>query len=262
MSRLILEDVSFAYDQETVLNQINLNIHSGEFLVLLGPSGSGKSTLLRLLAGLEIPTKGRVLQDGVPVTRADRSRAVVFQDYSLFPWLSLEDNVSLAVSKGQPWLGKAEWQSTAKTLLTDVGLGNAVERYPFEVSGGMRQRAAIARALALEAPILLLDEPFGALDPINRIRLQDLLREIRLQRPRVPTTIFVTHDLDEALWLGQRVALLGACPGHLISEYPVPMEGRHDRDIFRHLPAVQALRQLLEEQLADDVLRQVARKVA
>ncbi|MCG5502239.1 ABC transporter ATP-binding protein, partial [Ectothiorhodospira lacustris] len=242
MSGLTLENVSFSYGQDTVLDRINLNIRSGEFLVLLGPSGSGKSTLLRLLAGLEAPAKGRVLQEGVPVTRAGRDRAVVFQDYSLFPWLTLTDNVALAVAKGQPQLGKADRLAVARALLVDVGLEIAAGRCPFEVSGGMRQRAAIARALALEASVLLLDEPFGALDPINRIRLQDLLREIRLRRPRVPTTVFVTHDLDEALWLGQRVALLGACPGHLIGEYPVPAEDRSSRDVFRRQPAVQALR--------------------
>lgn len=262
MSQLQINHLTFGYDKVPVLHQINLTVDSGELLVLLGPSGSGKSTLLRLLAGLETPDHGQILQNGEPVLGASRDRAIVFQDYSLFPWLTLQENVALALACADPGLNRPARLKKAAEQLTEVGLGDARQRYPFEVSGGMRQRAAIARALALDASVLLLDEPFGALDPVNRLRLQDLLHRLRQRHALAPTTIFVTHDLDEALWLGDRVAVLGASPGHLVGIYTPPRRGRENREVFRHQPEVRALREQIEDQLAVDVLRRLSAEEA
>lgn len=258
MSQLDIQNLSFSYGDALILDRLTLSIESGECLVLLGPSGSGKSTLLRLLAGLESADSGHITHQGQLITGASRDRSVVFQDYSLFPWMSLLENVRLAVSKAHPSLNRRQQKDKARALLDEVGLTDALHQYPFEVSGGMQQRAAIARALALEASLLLLDEPFGALDPVNRIRLQDLLNQVRQQQDKVFSTVFVTHDLDEALWLGDRIAVMGASPGHLISVHSVPKkQERTVRDHYRHLVEVQALRLQIEEALASDVLRRL-----
>jgi ABC-type nitrate/sulfonate/bicarbonate transport system, ATPase component len=258
MSQVDIQNLSFSYGDTLILDKLTLSIEAGECLVLLGPSGSGKSTLLRLLAGLEAANSGHIAHKGQPVTGASRDRSVVFQDYSLFPWLNLLENVRLAVNKAHPSLNRRQQKDKARALLDEVGLTDALHQYPFEVSGGMQQRAAIARALALEASLLLLDEPFGALDPVNRIRLQDLLNQVRQQQGKVFSTVFVTHDLDEALWLGDRIAVMGASPGHLISVHSVPKKKeRTDRDHYRHLVEVQALRLQIDEALASDVLRRL-----
>jgi NitT/TauT family transport system ATP-binding protein len=258
MSQLDIQNLSFSYGDALILDRLTLSIESGECLVLLGPSGSGKSTLLRLLAGLESADSGHIAHQGQLITGASRDRSVVFQDYSLFPWMSLLENVRLVVSKAHPSLNRRQQKQKAQALLDEVGLTDAQHQYPFEVSGGMQQRAAIARALALEASLLLLDEPFGALDPVNRIRLQDLLNQVRQQQDKVFSTVFVTHDLDEALWLGDRIAVMGASPGHLISVHSVPKkQERTDRDHYRYLVEVQELRLQIEEALASDVLRRL-----
>ncbi len=167
---LILDRVSFGYNGVTVLEDISLDIGEGQFLCLLGPSGSGKSTLLRLIAGIEMPSRGRIICRGKPVSGPGIDRGMVFQDYSLFPWMNLVENIALAISKANSRLSKREQRALADEYLAMVGLAGLGRKYPFELSGGMQQRVAIARALALGSPFLLMDEPFGALDPINRAR--------------------------------------------------------------------------------------------
>lgn len=230
---LQLRDVTFDYGRDTILERIDLDVPRGEFVSLLGPSGSGKTTLLRLVAGLARPSRGVVRWDGEIVTAPSLRRAIVFQDYALFPWMSLRANVELAVRKASPALGRRERRDLAEGFLAMVGLEGAGAKHPHELSGGMRQRGAIARAFALGPDLLLLDEPFGALDPVNRARLQDLLLEVWSAGSPRKTILLVTHDVDEALLLGSRVVVLGSAPGRVIADLPVPFaHPRSRRDLF------------------------------
>ncbi|ENO85928.1 ABC transporter ATP-binding protein [Thauera linaloolentis] len=257
-AELSLEGVGFSYeDAAPILEKIDLEIPAGQFVCLLGASGSGKSTLLRLLAGLQFPDQGRLLQNGKPITGPGFDRGVVFQDYALFPWMTVVDNIAIAIGKAQPGTRKADCRAQAVDYLGKVGLESAVGQYPFELSGGMRQRAAIARALALRSPVLLMDEPFGALDPTNRARLQDLLTEAWETEATKKTIVFVTHDIDEALYLGDRVVVLGSTPGRLIADLPVPFARHRDRRSLFDSSGFHALRESIAETLAADTLRQL-----
>src|SRR5215468_2756349 len=178
-----------------VLHDINLRIDAGELVVLLGPSGCGKSTLLNLVAGFILPTRGRVTHDGQTVTRPDRRRTVVFQDYALFPWMTVQKNVEFGL-KAQG-VEPVERARIARDFLALVKLSGCEDRYPYEISGGMKQRAAIARALAPNPDILLMDEPFGALDAQTRVLLQEEL--VRIVAATNRTVVFVTHSIDEAV---------------------------------------------------------------
>ncbi|MDR1709411.1 MAG: ABC transporter ATP-binding protein [Candidatus Accumulibacter sp.] len=256
---LRLDDVSFAYGGEPVLRRVALDVPEGRFLSLLGPSGSGKSTLLRLVAGLERPTRGRITWKGVDIAGPGIDRAVVFQNYSLFPWFTAQANVALAVAKAHPDWSRARRLALARDYLARVGLVEAAEKYPLQLSGGMQQRAAIARALALEAPVLLMDEPFGALDPVNRGRLQDLLIEVWKGSSPRRTIVFVTHDIDEAVYLGDRVALLGAGQGKLLAEIDVALPRPRPRAEFFASPEFRTLRAAIAERLDADVISGLAR---
>ncbi|MDR1304153.1 MAG: ABC transporter ATP-binding protein [Verrucomicrobiales bacterium] len=227
---LQLERVACFLGHQLVLDDLNLTVSEGEFVALLGPSGSGKTTLLRLLAGLARPTSGRVTHRGVTVSGADTSRGLVFQDYALFPWLTMTGNLALAVGKSRPGLGHRQRTALAEEFLEMVGLPGTGRKYPFELSGGMRQRGAIARAFALGSEALLLDEPFGALDPLTRIALQDLLLGIWGGHAGKKTVLFVTHDLDEALYLSDRVIVLGSSPGRILADLPLTLPRPRDRE--------------------------------
>jgi NitT/TauT family transport system ATP-binding protein len=218
---LRVENLFFSYGDHLALENINLDFAEGEFVCLLGSSGCGKTTLLRLLAGLEVPGAGRLYWKGTPITGPSLERGVVFQEYSLFPWLRLRDNVAIAIVKARPALAKNEALDLADEYLGMVGLLNSGSKYPHELSGGMRQRGAIARTLAIGSPVLLMDEPFGALDPANRMRLQDLLLEIWSKTASKGTVVFVTHDVDEALFLGDRVVIMGSSPGRVIGNLQI-----------------------------------------
>ncbi len=258
---LILQGVDFSYDAERILQGIDLDIPAGQFVTLLGASGSGKSTLLRLIAGLQPPQRGHLAWDGRKIDGPGLERGVVFQDYALFPWLSVVDNIALAVGKANPDLNKSLRRERSREHLRQVGLESAIGKYPFELSGGMRQRAAIARALALGSPLLLMDEPFGALDPVNRAKLQDLLLEIREagsgQSSQQKTVVFVTHDVDEALYLGDRVIILGSTPGRVIADLPVSFPRHRDRRVLFGSREFHELRESIAETLAADTLRQL-----
>ena len=255
---LLLEDVSVQYGTVSILERIRLEIPEGQRVSLLGASGSGKSTLLRLLAGLLKPSHGRLNWRGQPIRGTSLERGLVFQDYSLFPWLSMVNNVALAVGKARPQAGKAERYKTAAHWLRRVGLDEAIAQYPFELSGGMQQRGAIARLLALGSPLLLMDEPFGALDPVNRARLQDLLVDIvETAQPR-KTLVFVTHDVDEALYLSDRVIMLGSAPGRIIADLTVPPPRRRDRRTLFESGTFHALREQIAARLQADTLQRLA----
>ncbi len=209
------------------LKDINLAVHRREFMCVLGQSGCGKSTLIRILAGLETPTSGQVLVDGKPVTGPGRDRGMVFQSYTLFPWLTVKQNVMF----GPRMAGKrgAENEGEARQWLALVGLEKFENSYPHELSGGMKQRAAIARALANGPRILLMDEPFGALDPQTRQQMQAYLLQIW---KNVDITIFfITHDLDEAIFLSDRILILDPRPGRVreVVEVPVPRPRDHEQ---------------------------------
>jgi NitT/TauT family transport system ATP-binding protein len=214
MHEIAIDNVSFTYGSNEVLRNIDLTVEAGEFVCLLGPSGCGKSTLLRLLAGLSHPSSGAITMDGIQITGPGLDRGVVFQDYSLFPWMTAGQNVVLALEQAFPGKSKKEYRQTALEYLEMVGLAEAFPKLPGQLSGGMRQRAAIARSFAVNSPVLLMDEPFGALDAITRARLQDLLLQLwDLRQGERKTVIFVTHDVDEALLLANRVVVLGLNPG-------------------------------------------------
>jgi NitT/TauT family transport system ATP-binding protein len=191
------------------LKDINLEIARGQFVCLLGPSGCGKSTLLNALAGFAPPSSGRILADGQPVVAPGPERGMVFQEYALFPWMTVADNIAFGLQiKGQP---KAQIAATVEQLLGMLSLGDFRNRYPKDLSGGMRQRVAIARVLALDSPIMLMDEPFGALDALTRRNLQDEL--LRIWAALKKTIIFVTHSIEEAIYLADRIVVMTYRPG-------------------------------------------------
>jgi len=215
-----------AEDKEVrALDGLNLNIEGGEFLMLLGPSGCGKSTLLNIIAGFEKPDSGSVAVDGVPVERPGPDRGVVFQDYALFPWLNVQRNVEYGLlEKG---LKRAEVADVAKRYLEMVGLRGFEKRFPHELSGGMRQRVALVRVLAIDPKILLMDEPFAAVDAQTRAILQEELQRLWLDSRK--TVVFVTHSVDEAVFLADRVAVITSRPG-IVKEI-VPVDLPRPRDI-------------------------------
>jgi NitT/TauT family transport system ATP-binding protein len=213
------------------LDDVSLDVRPGEFLTLVGPSGSGKSTVLDLLAGLARPTAGHVLVDGREVAGPGRDRAVVFQQYALFPWRTASQNVQIGLEGSR--IPRRERIARAAHYLELVGLAGFEDRYPHELSGGMKQRVAIARSLAYEPEILLMDEPFAALDAQTREQLQSEL--LSIWRSTGKTVVFITHGIDEAVYLGQRVAVLTARPGRLqaVVEVDLPLVS-DDEDIRSH----------------------------
>jgi nitrate/nitrite transport system ATP-binding protein len=246
MSFLELKNVSKSYAQGgarlPVLRDVSLAIEEGEFVALVGYSGSGKTTLIATLAGLVPPDSGQVLFKGRPVEGASPERAVVFQSYSLLPWLSVNGNVSLAVDSVHRGKSKAERAALVEKYVKMVGLAHATDRRPAELSGGMRQRVAVARALAMEPELLLLDEPLSALDALTRGRLQDEIEAIWEQERR--TVVLVTNDVDEALLLADRViAMLPANGGDgLGKEFRVDLPRPRERHSMNDHPRYKALR--------------------
>lgn len=252
--------IDFSYDSKTILQGIDLNIENGEFLCILGQSGCGKSTLLRLLAGLERPSAGEIRIDGEPVAGPDRHCSVVFQDYSLFPWMTTGANLTLALHAAYPDKSRKEVKALAESYLETVGLGGSFGQYPEALSGGMRQRAAIARALASPSGILLMDEPFGALDPVNRALLQELVRNLHHDAGKRRTVIFVTHDIDEALYLGTRLVVFSSSPGRIIADEGNRISRRYDRTALFRQPEIKALQQKIPAVYRSDMLERLAKR--
>lgn len=234
----------------SALEDVDLEVAPGEFVVLIGPSGCGKSTLLSLVAGLEEITAGAIEHDGHPVGPPGPDRCMIFQQASLYPWLSVADNVTFGPRlNGMP---KQERRDLAARLLRSVGLAHAVDQRPGELSGGMRQRVAIARALAMEPQILLMDEPFAALDVQTRSKLQDHVTNV--WRESGASVLFVTHHIDEAIALADRIVVFTAAPGRIKEIVPVDLpRPRNPRD-----PAVHEIHDRLLDLLRDEVDRAFA----
>lgn len=193
----------------TALQDIRLDIPRGQFTCLLGPSGCGKSTLLNAVAGFSLPSSGAITVDGRPVAAPGPERGMVFQEYALFPWMTVEDNIAFGLRvKG---MGRAAIRERVGALLDKLSLGDFRRRFPKDLSGGMRQRVAIARVLALDSPIMLMDEPFGALDALTRRNLQDEL--LRIWSELKKTILFVTHSIEEAIYLADRIVVMTYRPG-------------------------------------------------
>lgn len=226
------------------LQDINLRIHDNEFVTLVGASGCGKSTLLRVLAGLETSTSGAVYCDGRPIAGPGAERAMVFQHYSLYPWLTVMGNIKFSrqLKAGRQNLSSSDVEAAsgrADALLDLIGLGKVASAYPNQLSGGMQQRVAIARALMGRPAVLLMDEPFGALDAQTREVMHDLI--LHVHRVEKTTIVFVTHDVEEAIYLGQRVVLMQPRPGRIHSIYSVPLPALRHQDM-KHAPEFRALK--------------------
>ena len=224
MSSVSIQAVSRVFEtakgQRTqALQPVDFEVRDNDFVTILGPSGCGKSTLLRIVAGLDHATSGRVLLDGVPVEGPGADRGMVFQSYTLFPWLTIEQNIRFGLrERGMP---EAQQKERAAYFIAKVGLRGFEQHFPKQLSGGMQQRTAIARALANDPKILLMDEPFGALDNQTRVLMQELL--LGIWEAERKTVLFVTHDIDEAIFMANRVAVFSARPGRIKTELSVDL---------------------------------------
>jgi len=225
--KVVIEDVSKQFTSRgrplSVLEDIALTVHDGEFVCFLGPSGCGKSTLLNIVAGFEPPSSGRVLIDGEAVRGPSRKRVFVFQEYGIFPWASVWDNVALGL-RDRP---AAEQHEIIQRTIDLVGLTGFERSYPMELSGGMKQRVEVARALAVSPDVIYMDEPFGALDSLTRLTMRSEL--IRIWEQERKTILFVTHDVDESVQLADRVVVLSARPGRIAEVVEVGLQ--HPRDL-------------------------------
>jgi NitT/TauT family transport system ATP-binding protein len=233
----------FQLQDQTIhaLSDASLSIAKGEFVCLIGASGCGKSTLLRIMAGFEQPSSGEALMWGKTIAEPDPTRGMVFQDYALFPWLSVRENIAFGpIARG---LAGVQVKQTVDKFIELVGLGKFANAYPHQLSGGMKQRVAIARVLANDAELVLMDEPFGALDAMTRERLQDELLEI-WQRTRL-TVVFVTHSVEEAIFLANRVVVMTPGPGRIESDNALDLP--RPRDVAS--PEFNAIRRVLGAKL-------------
>jgi NitT/TauT family transport system ATP-binding protein len=241
----------FVDDGPAALSDVSFDVSEGEVLTVVGPSGSGKTTLLRLLSGLSRPSEGTVLLDGRPILRPPREVSLVFQDYSrsLFPWLSVIRNVMFPL-RGLG-LSRSERVARAQAALEEVGLGDVARKHPWQLSGGMQQRVAIARSLVSGPEILLLDEPFASVDAMTRAELQDVLLRLHANPAhRSVTIVHVTHDIDEAVYLADRVLVLSAAPGRLVGSLEVGLPRPRLQAATRSSPRFLAARNELDALIA------------
>lgn len=266
MGAISIQGVSFCYDDgptgrvagqessELVLNDISLEVPDGQFLCLIGHSGCGKSTLLRLLLGLSSPTSGSVLIDGAKVEGPGLDRSIVFQNYSLFPWMTARKNVEFGIEQASKILGrglsKDQIRQQAQLNLERVDMVDAAQKYPYQLSGGMQQRVAIARALAMDTQILFFDEPFGALDVRTRRSLQELVDRLWRSGKTRKTVVFVTHDISEAVLLADRVVFMGH--GTVLADVMVDLPRPRRAEELRRNPRAEELRALLTDLFYQD----------
>jgi ABC-type nitrate/sulfonate/bicarbonate transport system ATPase subunit len=254
VSTVSIQGVSRVFDsgrgQRTqALLPVDFEVRDNEFVTILGPSGCGKSTLLRIVAGLDKPSTGRVLVDGTPVTGPSAERGMVFQSYTLFPWLTVARNIAFGLrERGVP---EAEQRERVAYFIDKVGLRGFEDHFPKQLSGGMQQRTAIARALVNDPKVLLLDEPFGALDNQTRVLMQELL--LGIWESAQKTVLFVTHDIDEAIFMASRVAVFSARPGRIKSDIAVELP--HPRHYtVKTSAAFMALKARLTEEIRAEAL--------
>jgi len=233
------------------VNDVSLEVKAGEFLVIVGPSGCGKSTLLDLLAGLTTPSSGEIKIDGKQIIGPGLDRGIVFQQYALFPWLTAKENIEFGLeAKG---VEKIERQKQARYFLQLVGLADFEHHYPSELSGGMKQRVAIARSLAYNPDVLLMDEPFAALDAQTRETLQAEL--LRIWQQTGKTVIFITHSIDEAIYLGQRIAIMTSRPGRIKTIIDVPASLKVNQEDVRSNQEFGQLRHQIWSLLREEVVK-------
>jgi NitT/TauT family transport system ATP-binding protein len=237
---LHLEHVSKVYGRFTALKDIDLTIHTGEFVCLVGPSGCGKSSLLRIITGLSTPSGGRVLYRNLPLAGVNPYSTIVFQSFALFPWLTVQENVEVALqARGLP---PAEQRQRSERLLGIVGLDGFESAYPRELSGGMRQKVGFARAMACEPELLCLDEPFSALDVLSAETLRGELLELWLER-KIPTQaiLMVTHNIEEAVLMADRIIVMAKDPGHITADMPITLRyprARKDTALMAHVDSI------------------------
>jgi NitT/TauT family transport system ATP-binding protein len=256
--KIVLDQVALAFGERMVLQGVSLTLDEHDLLCIVGASGSGKTTLLRALAGLLPLYSGRILLDGAAITRPTPRIAMIFQHFGLFPWKTVRANIAYGLSLQ----GRRDEDGTVTRLLDLMGLTEHAARYPYELSGGMQQRVGLARALAVRPEVLLLDEPFSAVDAITREMLQgELIRLWEDPQRRRTTAILVTHDLDEAILLGDRIAVLGGTPGHVRLHLEIPIPRPRTPQNLRFHPAYPQLRRRLWETLQDGRMpRQVSER--
>lgn len=242
---VLIENVSKVYPTPkgpyTVLENVDLAVNESEFICVIGHSGCGKSTLLNMVSGFASPTDGRVLVNGKPITKPGPDRMVVFQNYALLPWLTVFENVYLAVDSVNPEMREAEKRAIVRDHLAMVGLSEAQDKKPPQISGGMKQRVSIARALSIRPEVLVLDEPFGALDAITKEELQEEL--LKIWNDHRCTVLMITHDIDEALFLADRLVMMTNGPHAKIGEIlTIPFPRPRDRDRIMEDPQYYDLR--------------------
>ncbi len=256
---IVAENLTAGYELErerkllTALTNINLTVHEGEFMVLVGPSGCGKTTFINVIAGLIKPWSGTILFAGKPIVGTGADRAMVFQDYAIMPWRTVEQNVLLPFELRDLGVGQDEARRRAREVIANVGLGGFEESYPHELSGGMRQRVGIARAMVTQPKVLLADEPFGAVDAMTREVLQAQLELLVMEAKQ--TVVFITHSIDEAIALGDRVAVISNRPGTVreIVEVDMPRPRLTEGEITAH-PRYGELREHLWNLVKDEAL--------
>lgn len=242
---VVIENVAKVYPTPkgsyTVLQDVNLTVNEGEFVCVIGHSGCGKSTLLNMVSGFAHPTKGAVRVNGQPVVKPGPDRMVVFQNYALLPWLTAFENIYLAVNAAFPNKPEAEKRAIVREHLAMVGLSEAADKKPKQISGGMKQRVSIARALAIRPQVLILDEPFGALDAITKEELQEEL--LKIWNEHRCTVLMITHDIDEALFLADKLVMMTNGPAAKIGEImDIPFSRPRDRDRIMEDPQYYDLR--------------------
>jgi NitT/TauT family transport system ATP-binding protein len=249
--KLVIENVGKVFSTKSgevvALDQTSFSVMEGEFVTILGPSGCGKSTILRVVAGLEEPSSGHVYLDGKEIKGPGPDRGMVFQSYTLYPWLTVEENIAFGLQlKG---ISKREQQEVAQHYLELIGLKGFEKHYPIQLSGGMKQRVAIARALANDPEILLMDEPFGALDAQTRTIMQEILLKVWEESKK--TILFITHDVEESIFLGDSIYVMTARPGRLKKNIKVPLprpRDYHNKNSSEFLELKQELLELIREE--------------
>lgn len=262
MGKIIVDNIGVTYKEKSksfeALKNVSFTIQDGEFVSIIGPSGCGKSTFLSVLEGILPQTEGHIFINDAEIKGTGTDRGVVFQNYSLFPWLSAKNNIIFGIHQKNKKLEKNELEEIADRYLEKVNLTEFADKYPCQLSGGQQQRVAIARALAMDTDILLMDEPFGAIDPKNRANLQELLLKLwEGENGKKKTVVFVTHDIDEAIFLSDRIVMMASNPGHVYKEISVPFVRPRIREELFQNPAYNRLHNELVSLFYKDVAEKI-----